>query len=77
MKIGKVEIQPLESKHYETCLIVEVDRRPFKVSICGYGPKPSQREIDNGWEPEYGMDHVESEEHLFLAHKIMGALSDA
>ena len=76
MKVTEVELQPLPSKHYETSLIVEVDGRPFKVSICGSGSKPSQREINNGWEPEFGMDHVESVEHLFLARKIMEALSD-
>ena len=77
MKIGEVELQPLPSKHYETSLIVEVDGRPFKVSICGSGSKPSEREILALWEPEFGMDHVESEEHLFLARKIVEALSNA
>ena len=77
MKIDSVELQPLPSKHYETSLIVEVEGRPFKVSICGSGSKPSKREILALWEPEFGMDHVESEEHLFLAQKIMEALSNA
>ena len=77
MKVDSVELQPLPNKHYETSLIVEVEGRTFKVSICGYGPTPSQREIDNGWQPDHGMDHVESEEHLFLAQKIMEALSNA
>ena len=77
MKVTEVELQPLPSKHYETSLIVEVEGRLFRVSICGSGSKPSQREIDNGWEPDFGMDHVESIEHLFLAQKIMEALSNA
>ena len=76
MKIDSVELQPLPSKHYETSVVVRIDGLHFTINICGYGLTPSQREIDNGWEPDYGMNHVESEEHLFLAQKIMEALSN-
>ena len=81
MKISNVELEPLPSKHYETTIIVTFDvgqyrknRIKFCVNICGDGTSPSQRELDRGWEPDYGVDHVESEEHLFLAQKIIDAL---
>lgn len=73
-KIDSVELLPLPSKHYSTEVEVYVNNRYFRVDVCGYGPKPSKRELDNGWIPEYGMDHVESEEHLFLANLIKEAL---
>ena len=76
MEVDSVELQPLPNKHYKTSLIVEVEGRTFKVSICGSGSKPSEREILALWQPDHGMDHVESEEHLFLAQKIMEALSN-
>ena len=72
MKVTKLELAELPSKHYSTDLYVTVENDEeeeyvFTVSISGYGPKPSGREIERGWEPEHGMDHVESEMHLFLA----------
>ena len=81
MKISNVELEPLKSKHYETVISVTFDggryrknRIKFCVNICGDGTSPSQRELYTGWVPDYGMYHVESEEHLFLAQKIIDAL---
>jgi len=72
MKITKVELAGLPCKHYSTDLYATVksdegEEYVFTVSISGYGLKPSRRELERGWEPDWGMEHVESEEHLFLA----------
>lgn len=79
MKIKSVTLEPLRSKHYSTDLVVEVyDQFGFPNDICitisGYYPKPSQREVDKGWEPDYGMDHVETEAEHILALIIKEAL---
>jgi len=79
MKIKSVTLDPLQGKHYSTELVVEVyDEGGFPndlfISICGYYPKPSQREIDKGWEPDDGMDHVETEAGYVLALIIKEAL---
>jgi len=60
-----VTIKPLPQKHYYTelevkyedgsCAVVHI----FDGYTCG-GSIPSDREIDSGWEPEFGTDHVES-----------------
>ena len=72
MKVTKLELADLPYKHYSTDLYVTVENDEgeeygFTVRISGYGPKPSSREFDRGWDSEEGMDHVESEMHLFLA----------
>ena len=79
MKITKVELAELPNKHYSTDLYATVESDEgeeyvFTVSIWGYGPKPSSRELERGWEPEHGMDHVESDMHLFLAEKVRALL---
>ena len=75
MKITKVELLDLPCKHYSTDLYATVENEDgeeyvFTVSISGCGPKPSSRELERGWEPDLGMDHVESSMHLFLAEKV-------
>ena len=72
MKITEVELADLPCNHYSTDLYVTVEsdegyEYAFTVSISGYGSKPSHRELEKGWEPDWGMDHVESDVHLFLA----------
>lgn len=78
VKVTYSEVAPLGGKHYDTQVHVDVtDNRvcyPFTISISGYHPQPSKREIDKGWEPDCGMDHVESEVHLLLAEVIKKAL---
>ena len=80
MEVVDVTILPLGSKHYSTDLevVVCVDGLEYtmKVSISGYAPTPSYREVLKGYEPDYGMDHVESETHLKLAHIFAKALAD-
>lgn len=78
MKVVDVSLKPLPNKHYSTDLTVTFDSgETFDVEISGYGSTPSQREVDNGWEPDFGMNHVESEGHLFLAQKIKETFSNA
>jgi hypothetical protein len=79
MKIKSVTLDPLRDYHYSTDLVVEVyDEGGFPndivITISGYYPKPSQREIDKGWEPDDGMDHVETEAGHVLALIIKEAL---
>ena len=80
MRILDVNILPLKGKHYSTDLEVafEVDGYEYTmmVSIVGYAPHASIREKARGWEPDWGMDHTESETHLGLAHMIASALAD-
>ena len=80
MKILDVHILPLEPKHYSTDLVVEVEvdgsQYALRVSIAGYAPKPSIRAKLQGWEPDWGMDHTESETHLALAHLIANTIAE-
>lgn len=75
MDVNNVKIEPLGCKHYETRVSLTVEGRSFTISISGNGKQPSERELENGWEPDFGMDHVESKEHLFLAQSIKKALT--
>jgi hypothetical protein len=80
MKIERVELAPLEGKYYETSIYVDVSDETgyytFRVDITGYYPKPSQREVDNGWEPDYGMDHAEPKACHRIAEMIVDCLLD-
>ena len=82
MKIETVSLQPLRTKYYETEVFVGVvdesgDRYTIRIDIGGYYHVPSQREIDNGWEPDEGMDHVEPEACHRIAEMIVGHLLDS
>lgn len=70
----KCSLRPLANKHYSTDIEVKFESHssPFVVSIYGEGTVASVREDD--WEPCDGMNHVESEEHLYLANLIMNAI---
>ena len=78
MKVLHVGISPLPSKHYYTEVIVKLvgskGLANMRIEISGYYPEPSRRELENGWESEFGMDHVENEAHLVLAEMIVEAL---
>jgi hypothetical protein len=79
VKILNARLQPLDCKHYDTSIHIDLEddmgqEHYMTISISGYYSKPSERELDRGWEPDWGMDHVESEAHLELANKIMEAL---
>ena len=78
LKVVSVELDPLPSKHYDTTLsvVVEVEGTDYNlsVSVAGYAPKASRREVERGWNPDWGMDHTESESHLAIAELICEAL---
>lgn len=79
IKITDANLIPLKSKHYSTDVIVGVDVDGITynliVAVSGYAPNASCREKSRGWEPDWGMDHTESESHLFIAQKIINALT--
>lgn len=79
MKIKSVVLTELPCKHYSTDIdvVVEDDGEDyhFTIQVSGYAPRASRREVASGWKPDWGMDHVESELHLFLAETISEVLS--
>jgi hypothetical protein len=78
IEIKSVKIKPLPSKFYETeidvCLTEGGSEFDFTITISGYHDKPSEREYANDYHPDFGMNHVESEAHYFLAEVIRDAL---
>jgi hypothetical protein len=80
MIVVDAELEPLPCKHYSTNVTVTVklygDDYTFNIGISGYGPVASEREVAQGWEPEWGMDHTESVTHLALAKTIISALKE-
>ena len=80
MKVIDVSLVHLQGKHYSTdvCVTVSVEGREYNllVSVAGYAPKASSREKERGWEPDWGMDHTESETHLSIAQTIVDALAE-
>lgn len=77
MKLESIEIKPLESKHYSTDIdVVFYDGSFCGVSVFGRGFYPSERELLNGWEPEDGLNHVETGVVYEVAQVIEKALKD-
>lgn len=79
VKVKEVFLKELQGKHYTTEVAVVVEHEDgsvylLGVDVYGYFPRPSQREIDKGWEPDYGVDHVESEAEYKVALAIVEAL---
>jgi len=69
---GPWEIEPLQGKYYGTRILL--DSGVIEVWTDGSRPqKPSEREIADGWTPDVGMDHVESEEDYANACLISAA----
>lgn len=82
MRVTRVKLETLETKHYSTNVTVwldgdgwTTDGTPFSISISGYGKKPSDRELEKGYDVYEGMNHVESEEHLAIARAILQQLN--
>lgn len=79
IKIKNSHIKPLCDKHYTTDVQVtaEIDGENYTmtIQISGYAPNASERAKELGWEPDWGMDHTESELHLYLAQKINETLN--
>ena len=78
-----MQLESLENKHYDTRIRVWLDGdhyeslgQEFLISISGLGVSPSYRELEREYYPEEGMNHIESEQHLFLAQEIIKALSN-
>jgi hypothetical protein len=65
-------IEPLDGKYYGTK--ITKGRNCIEV-WTGYTGKVSQRELDDGWDEEYGFDHVESDRDYKLACIICEALN--
>ena len=78
--VSEVFIEPLPSKHYSTDLSVDVvvdgNTYTMSISISRYAPNASYREKARVWMPDWGMDHTESEVHIYLAHKIAGFIQE-
>ena len=71
------EIEPLKGKHYSTKVSIQLPNGEYiGVEVYGCNKNPSQREIDNGWEPDYGMDHVEGDKVYEVAIKIKALLEE-
>ena len=69
---GPWEIEPLQGKYYGTRILL--DSGVIEVWTDGSRPpKPSEREIADGWTPDVGMNHVESEEDYANARLIAAA----
>jgi hypothetical protein len=78
LAIKSVELIPLDGKYYDTAIKVEfTDCNPVYISLGGgSGSGPSPREIENGWEPDHGMDHTETMATFVLADLIFETLDD-
>jgi hypothetical protein len=72
---GPWEVVPLEGKYYGTEVLT--GRNSGTIKIWTYGVRHpatgSVREIARGWEPEDGMDHVETAEDYANARLIATA----
>jgi hypothetical protein len=72
---GPWEVVPLEGKYYGTEVLT--GRNSGTIKIWTYGVRHpatgSVREIARGWEPEDGMDHVETAEDYANARLIAAA----
>ena len=79
MRVIDAQLMPLPSKHYSTDVEVTVSVQGHEysllVSVAGYAPNASSREKERGWEPDWGMDHTESEAHLDIAKMVVTTLA--
>jgi len=71
--MSKWTIKPLQGKYYGT--IVTDGHKEIKVWTIAYTGKVSEREIEAGWEEDYGFDHVESDVDYKIACIICDALN--
>lgn len=69
---GPWHIEPLNGKYYGTRVIL--GNGVIEVWTSGSRPlEPSEREIADGWTPDFGFDHVESAEDYANACLISAA----
>ena len=73
---SKWKIEPLEGKYYGTQIVNE-QGSVIKVWLGEFneGYRASDRELANGWEPDWGYDHVELQEDYEIALEIVRALN--
>ena len=79
VKITEVELHPLKGKFYSTEISAGfVDETgnhgSMYIEISGYHSQPSEREVEKGWEPDWGMDHVEGQAQYEIAKAIVDML---
>lgn len=69
-------IEPLKGKYYGTKIRNTKTDELIEVWLGFEGDyKPSSRELSNGWQPDYGYDHVELERSFEAAKIICEALN--
>ena len=79
VKITEVELQPLRGKYYSTeiaaAFIDEAGRSGhIYIEVSGFHSQPSDRELENGWQPDEGMDHVEGQVQYLIGKAIVEML---
>ena len=71
------QIEPLKGKYYGTRVVnTETDDLIEVWLSLKMGSQPSSREFENGWTPDYGFDHVETQESYETALKIVEKLNE-
>lgn len=70
-------IEPLQGKYYGTRIVNTETDDLIEVWLTLKGEyKPSSRELENGWTPDYGFDHAETQESYETALKIVEKLNE-
>ena len=65
-------IKPLEGKYYGT----KISNGKDQITVwTSFSTPVSSREIEEGWDEDYGYDHVESEKDYRMALVICSALN--
>lgn len=68
-------IEPLDGKYYGTRIVNDETDEVIEVWLDFDSASASVREIENGWEPDAGYDHVESARSYKAACVICDALN--
>ena len=72
------QIEPLKGKYYGTKIRnIETDELIEVWLNMEYDYKPSSREIADGWQPDWGYDHVELQRSYEAAKIICAALNES
>ena len=71
---GPWKVLPLRGKYYGTEIAIGRNGGKIVVWTCDEGEtRPSFRELAEGWDEDYGFDHVETAECCANAHLIAAA----
>lgn len=70
-------IAPLSGKYYGTKIVLK-NGESFHIWLQNNSllSRVSEREIARGWSPDYGFDHVETEENYKIAKICAEALTE-